>query len=68
MTETFEIPKTKASGVNKVAKNIKKAAGPNTTPPNLVKLSAKIVDSQFCNIINKDLENTSFEMGQKQPQ
>ena len=45
--------------------NIKKATGPDTIPPKLVKLSANIVDSHLCNIINKDLESNSFQMGQK---
>ena len=62
LTETFEIPKAEVSDVNKLLKNIniKKATGPDTIPPKLVKLSANILDSHLCNIINKDLERNSF--------
>ena len=67
MTETFEIPKAEVSDVNKLLKNIniKKATGPDTIPPKLVKLSANILDSHLCNIINKDLESNSFSDGAK---
>ena len=34
-------------------------------PPKLVKLSANIVDSHLCNIINKVLESNSFSDGTK---
>ena len=62
LTETFEIPKAEVSDVNNLLKNIniKKATGPETIPPKLVKLSANILDSHLCNIINKDLESNSF--------
>ena len=62
LTETFEIPKAEVSDVNKLLKNIniKKATGPDTISPKLVKLSANILDSHLCNIINKDLERNSF--------
>ena len=62
LTETFKIPKAEVSNIKKLLKNIniKKAAGPDTILPNLVKLSANIADSHLCNIINKDLESNSF--------
>ena len=52
-TETFKVPKAEVSDINKLLKNINiKATGPGTMPPKLVKLSANIVDSHLCNIIN----------------
>ena len=62
LTETFKIPKAEVSNIKKLLKNIniKKAAGPNTILPKLVKLSANIADSHLCNIINKDLKSNSF--------
>ena len=56
LTETFKIPKTEVSDINKLLNNlnIKKATGPDTIPPKLGKLSANIVDSYLCNIINRD--------------
>ena len=56
MAETFKIPKADVSGINNLLKdiNIKKATVPDTIPPKLVKLSANIADSHWCNIINKD--------------
>ena len=66
-TKTFKIPKVEVSDINKLLKNIKikKATGPDTIPPKLVKLSANIVDSHLCIIINKDLESNSFSDGAK---
>ena len=62
MTETFKIPKAEVSNIKKSLKNIniKKAAGPDTVLPKLVKLSANIADSHLCNIIHKDLKSNSF--------
>ena len=40
--------------------NTKKATGPDNIPPKLVKLSANVIDSHLCNIINKGLQNSSF--------
>ena len=61
-TKTFKIPEVEVSDINKLLKNIniKKATGPDTIPPKLVKLSANIVDSHLCNIIKKDLESNYF--------
>ena len=65
-TETFKVPKAEVSDINKLLKNINiKATGPGTMPPKLVKLSANIVDSHSCNIINKVLESNSFSDGTK---
>ena len=66
-TKTFKMPEVEVSDINKLLKNIniKKATGPDTIPPKLVKLSANIVDSHLCNIINKDLESNSFSDGAK---
>ena len=47
LSETFKIPKAKVSNISNLLKNIniKKATGPDTIPPKLVKLSANIADS-----------------------
>ena len=54
---TFQLPKAEVSDINKLLKgiNIKKATGPDTIPPKLGKLSANVIDSHLCNIINLDL-------------
>ena len=67
MTENLKISKAEVSDINKLLKNIniKKATGPDVIPPKLVKLSANIVDSHLCNIINKDLESNPFSDGAK---
>ena len=67
LTETFKIPKVEVSNINKLLKyiNIKKATGPDTIPPKLVKPSANTVNSHLCNIINKDIESNSFSDGAK---
>ena len=54
LTETFKIHKAEVSDINKLIKsiNIKKATGPDTIPPKLVKLSANTVESHLCSIIN----------------
>ena len=51
-TKTFKIPKVEVSDIDKLLKNIsiKKATGPDTIPPKLVKLLANTVDSHLCNI------------------
>ena len=61
------MPKAEVSGINKLLKNIniKKATGPGTIPPKLVKPSANKVHSHLCNIMNKDLESNSFSEGAK---
>ena len=67
LTETFYILKAEVSNINQLLKNIniKKAKGPHAIPPKIVKLSANIVDSHLCNIINKDSESNSFSDGAK---
>ena len=67
MTETFKISKDEISDIKKLLKNVnfKKATGPDTIPPKLVKLSANIVHSHLCIIIKKDLESNSFLDGAK---
>lgn len=37
--------------------NPKKANGLDKIPPNVIKFSAKIIDSLFTSIINKDIDN-----------
>ena len=66
LTETFKIPKAEVSDINKLLRNIniKKATGPDTILPKLVKLSASIADSHLCNIINKEFAIV-FQMGKK---
>ena len=67
LSEKFEIPKAEVSDINSLLKriNIKKATGPDTIPPKLVKMSADIIDTHLCNIINKDIENSTFSDGAK---
>ena len=61
LIKTFKISKGEVSNIN----NLLKATGPDTIPPKLVKLTANIVDSYFCNIKNKDLESNYFSDGAK---
>ena len=60
--EKFTIKEATVSGINTLLKsvNTKKATGPDNIPPKLVKLSANVIDSHLCNIINKGLQNFSF--------
>ena len=65
MSETFKIPKAEASDTNKLLKNIniKKATGPETILPQLVKLSSNIIDSHLCNIIDRLKKQFFFRWG-----
>ena len=58
----FTIKEVTVSDINTLLKsvNTKKATRPDNIPPKLVKLSANVIDSHLCNIINKDLQNSSF--------
>ena len=62
IVELFTIKEATVSDINKLLKsvNTKKATGPDNIPPKLVKLSANVIDSHLCNIINKGLQNSSF--------
>ena len=55
------------SDINNLLKgiNIKKATGPDTIPPKLVRMSADIIDSHLCNLINMDIDNDDFSDGGK---
>ena len=54
---TFEFPKAEVADINALVKQTdpKKATGPDTIPPKLVKMSANVVDKHLCNIINMDI-------------
>ena len=62
IVEKFTIKEATVSDINTLLKsvNTKKATGPDNIPPKLVKLSANVIDSHLCNIINKGLQNSSF--------
>ena len=63
IVEKFTIKETTVSDINTLLKsvNTKKATGPDKSPPpKLVKLSANVIDSHLCNIINKGLQDSSF--------
>ena len=66
-TQKFNIPKAEVVDINSILKrtNEKKAIGPDTIPPKLVKMSANIIDAHLCAIINRDIENSSFSDGAK---
>ena len=55
----YYIPLAKAEQIIKKL-NPKKTEGPGKIPPKIVILSANIIDSHLANIINRDLDNTSF--------
>ena len=59
IVEKFTIKEATVSDINTLLKsvNTKKATGPDNIPP---KLSANVIDSHLCNIINKDLQDSSF--------
>ena len=63
----FKLPKAKVSDINSLLKgiNIKKATGPDTIPPKFLKMSADIIDSHLCNIINMDIDEDDFSDGGK---
>ena len=54
---TFEFPKAEVADINALVKQTdpKKATGPDTIPPKLVKMSANVVGKHLCNIINMDI-------------
>ena len=62
IVEKFTIKEATVSDINTLLKsvNTKKATGPDNIPPKLVKLSANVIDSHLCNIINKSLQNFPF--------
>ena len=62
IVEKFTINETTVSDINTLLKsvNTKKATGPDNIPHKLVKLSANVIDSHLCNIINKGLQDSSF--------
>ena len=64
---TFQLPRAEVSDINKLLKgiNIKKTTGPDTIPPKLGKLSADVIDSHLCNIINLDIDKNDFSDGGK---
>ena len=55
----FDFPKAEVADINALLKQTdpKKATGPDTIPPKLVKMSANVIDKHLCNIINMDIEN-----------
>ena len=63
----FKLPKAQVSDINSLLKgiNIKKATDPDTIPPKLVRMSADIIDSHLCNLINMDIDNDDFSDGGK---
>ena len=56
---TFDFPKAEVADINALLKQTdpKKATGPDTIPPKLVKMSANLIEKHLCNIINMDIEN-----------
>lgn len=66
-SKKFEFPKAKVEDINTLLKqtNIKKATGPDTIPPKLTRLSANVIDSHLCNVINMDLDEFLFPNGAK---
>ena len=62
IVEKFTIKEATVSNINTLLKsvNTEKASGPDNIPPKLVKLSANVIDSHLCNIINKGLQNSFF--------
>ena len=64
---TSEFPYATAEEINKSIKNInpKKATGPDKIPPKIIKVSTNIIDSNFTNIINKDIDNNRFSENTK---
>ena len=60
--EKFNLPKAQVSEINELlmSLNTKKATGPDSIPPKIVKLSANVIDAHLCNIINMSIETSSF--------
>ena len=59
--EKFTIKERTGSEINTLLKsvNTKKETGPDNIPPILIKLSASVINSHLCNIINIGLQNSS---------
>ena len=62
LSEKFNLPKAQVSEINELlmSLNTKKATGPDSIPPKIVKLSANVIDAHLCNIINMSIETSSF--------
>ena len=60
--ENFDIPIATTEEINKIIKELdpEKATGLDKTPPKIVKMSAKIIDSHLANIINNDITKNVF--------
>ena len=58
----FDFPKAEVADINALLKQTdpKKATGPDTIPPKLVKMSANITDNHLCDIMNMGIENYNF--------
>ena len=56
---TFDFPKAAVADINALLKQTdpKRATGPDTIPPKLVKMSANVTDKRLCNIINMNMDN-----------
>ena len=61
----YNIPLATAEQIKKIIKKLNPNKGPNKIPPEIVILSANIIDSHLANIINHDLNNNSFSEGAK---
>ena len=53
--------------LNTIIKDInkKKETGPDKIPPKIIKISGKLFDLHFNNIINKDIDNNHFSANAK---
>ena len=60
--EKSTIKEATVSDINTLLKSVitEEATGPDNILPKLVKLSANVIDSHLCNIINEVLQNSSF--------
>ena len=60
--EKSTIKEVTVSDINTLLKSVitEEATGPDNILPKLVKLSANVIDSHLCNIINEVLQNSSF--------
>ena len=55
----FDFPKAEVADINALVKqrDPKKAAEPDTIPPNLVKMSANVTIKHLCNMIYMNIDN-----------
>ena len=62
LKKEFKIEEAKVEQINKNLRNTnsRKAAGPDEIPPEIVKMSANIIDSHLTNITNSDLKRNAF--------